>query len=168
MDFTQFDALLDSAITLNLDKAAYARFCKELEEGKKLLYLTDNAGEIAFDRILAEEIHKGYPHVEITFCVRGKPAYNDALREDAEFVGIPFPIIDNGTNIGGTVISQLSQEAKDALDSADVIIAKGMGNVESMYGCGYNVYYAFLVKCERLIQVFQKEKLTPMFFPEKQ
>jgi len=40
--------------------------------------------------------------------------------------------------------------------------------VESMYGCGYNVYYAFLVKCDRLIQVFEKEKMTPMFFREQQ
>ena len=168
VDFTQFDALLDSAVTLDLDKASYGRFCKELEEGKKLLYLTDNAGEIAFDRILAEEIHKKYPYVEIVFCVRGKPAYNDALREDAKAVGITFPVIDNGSNVGGTAIHRLSEEAKNALDTADVIIAKGMGNVESMYGCGYNVYYAFLVKCERLMQVFQKEKLTPMFFPERQ
>lgn len=168
VDYDQLDGLLDKATELELDKVAYHRFCKELEAGKSLLYLTDNAGEIALDRILAEEIHKRYPHVQITFCVRGKPAFNDALREDAEFVGIPFPVIDNGTNVGGTPIDRIGAEAKAALDSADVILAKGMGNVESMYGCGYNVYYAFLVKCERLIQVFQKEKLTPMFFPERQ
>lgn len=167
VDFEAFDALLDSAVNLNLDKTAYNRFCKELEEGKKLLYLTDNAGEIAFDRILAEEIYKKYPHVEITFCVRGMPAYNDALREDAEFVGIPFPVIDNGTNVGGTPIHRIGQEAKKALREADVILAKGMGNVESMYGCGYNVYYAFLAKCERLMQVFNVPRLTPLFVRER-
>ena len=105
--------------------------------------------------------------MEITFCVRGKPAFNDALREDAQAVGIPFPVIDNGTAVGGTPIHKLGGEAKAALDSADVIFAKGMGNVESMYGCGYNVYYAFLVKCDRLIQVFEKEKLTPLLLRER-
>lgn len=168
ISFETLDEMLDKAPELYLDKAAYGKFCEDLEKGKKLLYLTDNAGEIAFDRIVAEEIHKKYPHVEITFCVRGKPAFNDALREDAEAVGIPFPVIDNGTAVGGTPIRVLGKEAKEALDTADVILAKGMGNVESMYGCGYNVYYAFLVKCDRLIQVFEKEKMTPMFFREQQ
>ena len=167
VNYDSLDQMLDDATSLNLDKVAYARFCKELEEGKELLYLTDNAGEIAFDRVMAEQVHKRYPHVKITFCVRGKPAYNDALREDAEFVGIPFPVIDNGIDVGGTPIDLVGQECKAALRSADVILAKGMGNVESMYGCGYNVYYAFLVKCDRFIQVFQKPKLTPMFLPER-
>jgi uncharacterized protein with ATP-grasp and redox domains len=48
-----------------------------------------------------------------------------------------------------------------------VILAKGMGNTESLYGCGYNVYYAFLVKCDRFIQFFEKPKLTPMFIRDK-
>ena len=168
VNYEQLDNLLGKATELALDKVAYARFCKELEAGKKLLYLTDNAGEIAFDQVMAEQLQKRFPHLEIIFCVRGKPAFNDALREDAEAVGITFPVIDNGTNIGGTAIDTLPPETKAVLDSADVIFAKGMGNVESMHGCGYNIYYAFLVKCERLMQVFQKEKLTPMYLPERQ
>lgn len=168
VDYQQLDGLLDKATELALDKETYQRFCKELEEGKRLLYLTDNAGEIAIDRLVGEELHKRFPHVEITFCVRGKPAFNDALREDAEFVGIPFPVIDNGTNVGGTPIHRIGQEAKKALREADVILAKGMGNVESMHGCGYNVYYAFLVKCDRLIQVFDVPRFTPLFIRERQ
>lgn len=168
LNYDDLDDLLAKAAELALDKAAYGRFCKELEAGKKLLYLTDNAGEIAFDQVLAEQLQKRFPHLEITFCVRGKPAFNDALREDAEAVGITFPVIDNGINVGGTPLHLVSRECKDALDGADVILAKGMGNVESMHGCGYNIYYAFLIKCDRLIQVFQKPKLTPMFLPERQ
>ena len=167
VSFEQLDALLNEASQLKLDQQAYATFCEDVSKGKKLLYLTDNAGEIALDRLFAEQLQKRYPHLEITFCVRGKPAFNDALREDAAAVGIRFPVIDNGTAIGGTAIDKLGAEAKQALDHADVIFAKGMGNVESMYGCGYNVYYAFLVKCDRLIQVFEKEKLTPMLLRER-
>ena len=167
VSFEQLDTMLDDAENLQLDKAAYEVFCKDVQKGKKLLYLTDNAGEIVLDRLFAEQLQKKYPHLEITFCVRGKPAFNDALREDTQAVGIPFPVIDNGTAVGGTPIHKLGGEAKAALDSADVIFAKGMGNVESMYGCGYNVYYAFLVKCDRLIQVFEKEKLTPLLLRER-
>ena len=167
IDFAELDRFLDKGEELDLDRDAYADLCADLERGSKLLYLTDNAGEIGFDRVLAEQIHKKYPHVAITFCVRGAPALNDATREDAALVGIPFPVIDNGNRIAGTQIDLLGSEAKAALDSADVILAKGQGNIETMHGCGYNVYYAFLVKCPRFIEVFRKPKFTPMLLKER-
>lgn len=163
VSFEALEKMLDSASELMLDQDCYRQFCADLQSGKKLLYLTDNAGEIVFDRVLAQRLQKKYPHLQITFCVRGSAVSNDATRDDAVQAEVPFPVIDNGTAIGGTVLRFVGQELLDAMDSADVIIAKGMGNTESLFGCGYNVYYAFLVKCERFIQVFDKPKLTPMF-----
>ena len=162
VSFEKLDTLLDEAADMVLDKAVYADLRADLEQGRKLLYLTDNAGEIGFDRVFAEEIHKAYPNLEITFCVRGGPAMNDATAEDAALVGIPFPVIGNGNRVAGTQIDQLSAEAMTALETADVILAKGQGNTETMYGCGYNVYYAFLIKCPRFEEVFGKPKFTPM------
>ena len=167
VSFEKLEAMLDTAFDLELDKQVYAQFCRELENGKKLLYLTDNAGEIGFDRIFAEEIAKKYPQLEITFCVRGEIIINDATRADAEAVGIPFPVIDNGNRVPGTQLDMLGQEALDALNAADVILAKGMANCETMFGCGYNVYYAFLVKCQRFVDRFQKPMLTPMLVRER-
>lgn len=167
ISFEKLDQMLEDASKMKLDKDTYAALCADFEKGKKLLYLTDNAGEIGFDRIFAEEIHKKYPRLEIIFCVRGGPAMNDATREDAAAVGIPFPVIDNGNRVAGTDLTQLGAEAKAALESADVIIAKGMANTETMYGCDYNVYYAFLVKCPRFMTVFQKPKMTPMLVKER-
>ena len=167
VSFEKLETMLDTAFDLELDREAYAAFCKDLETGKKLLYLTDNAGEIGFDRIFAEEIAKKYPHLEITFCVRGQIIINDATRADAEAVGIPFPVIDNGNRVPGTQIDLLGQEALDALNAADVILAKGMANTETMHGCGYNVYYAFLVKCQRFVTRFGKPMLTPMLVKER-
>ena len=167
IDFNQLDSMLDEGEKIRLDRDNYASLCAELEAGRELLYLTDNAGEIGFDRVLAEQIHKKYPHVNITFCVRGAPALNDATREDAQLMGITFPVIDNGNRIAGTQIELLGQEARAAMDRADVIIAKGQGNIETMFGCGYNVYYVFLVKCPRFVQVFGKPKFTPMLLKER-
>ena len=167
VDFSVLDGMLDKARDLDLDKTAYRQFLKDCETGKNLLYITDNAGEIGFDRVLAEQLQAKYPHLNITFCVRGYPVSNDATREDAAAVGIDWPVIDNGCAIGGTCIEHISQEAKTALENADVILSKGMGNTESMYGCGYNVYYAFLIKCDRFIQYFDKPKMTPMFIRDK-
>ena len=168
VSFEELDSLLDKASQLEVDREVYRQLCAELSKGKKLLYLTDNAGEICFDRIFGEQIAKSYPHLQITFCVRGAPAHNDATREDAVLAGIPFPVIDNGNDVGGTELRLLSPEAKQALEAADVVIAKGQGNTETMLGCGYNVYYAFLIKCSRFVEVFGKPMLTPMLIREKQ
>lgn len=169
-DQVSFDTLgemLRSAAHIPLDPEAYAALRADLAAGKRLLYITDNAGEIGFDRICAEQIAKEYPHLDITFLVRGGPANNDALLEDAAEVGIPFPVIGNGNCIPGTQLDQLSAEAIAALESTDVILSKGQGNVETLYGCGYNIYYAFLIKCPRFMQLFDKPKLTPMLLRER-
>ncbi len=167
VSYEKLDEMLASALQMQLDGEAYAALCRDLQAGNRLLYLTDNAGEIAFDRIFAEEIQKKYPHLAITFCVRGGPANNDALREDAEAVGVPFPVIDNGSRIGGTELEDISREALDAFWGADVVIAKGMGNTETLLGCGHNVYYAFLVKCSLFERLFQKPMFTPLLVREK-
>ena len=166
VSFDKLSDMLDQALNMELDQEVYRTFRRQLEEGKKLLYLTDNAGEIGFDRLFAEEIAKAHPQLEITFCVRGDIAINDATRLDAEAVGIPFRVIDNGNNIPGTQLDRLGEEARQALADSDVILAKGMANVETMAGCGYNVYYAFLVKCQRFVDRYHKPLLTPMLVRE--
>ena len=166
VSFDKLSDMLDQALNMELDQEVYRTFRRQLEEGKKLLYLTDNAGEIGFDRLFAEEIAKTHPQLEITFCVRGDIAINDATRLDAEAVGIPFRVIDNGNNIPGTQLDRLGEEARQALAESDVILAKGMANVETMAGCGYNVYYAFLVKCQRFVDRYHKPLLTPMLVRE--
>lgn len=166
VSYEKLDEMLDGAKNIDVAGPVFDRFVSDLAKGKKLLYLTDNAGEIGFDRVFAETIQQAYPNLEITFCVRGFVTQNDATREDAAAVGLPFPVIDNGNRVAGTQIELLSPEAKQALDEADVILAKGMGNTETMLGCGYNVYYAFLVKCPRFVQIFEKPLFTPMFIHE--
>ena len=167
VSFEKLEQMLRSALDMPLDMEVYEKLRSDLHSGKKLLYLTDNAGEIGFDRVFAEEIHRAYPHLDITFCVRGGYAMNDATRADAQLVGIPFPVIDNGNSIPGTEIDQLSEAAKTAMDTADVILSKGQGNAETLLGTGYNIYYAFLIKCPRFIDRYQKPKLTPMLVRER-
>ena len=166
VSFAALDGMLEKALDMELDGQVYAALLADLAAGKRLLFLTDNAGEIGFDRVLGEEIARRFPHLEITFCVRGGPANNDATREDARAVGLPFPVIDNGNCIPGTQLDCLSPEARAAFESADVILSKGQGNAETLLGCGYNIYYAFLVKCIRFIRRFDREKLTPMLVRE--
>lgn len=167
VSFEKLEQMLQQALAMELDPECYGRLRGDLEAGGELLYITDNCGEIVFDRIFTQIIAEKYPQVKITFCVRGGPAHNDATREDAAEVGIPFLVIDNGCTIGGMELSLVGQEALDALQRADIVIAKGMGNTETMFGCGYNVYYAFLVKCQRFMSQFGKPMLTPMLVGER-
>ena len=169
VSFEKLDEMLDILYRLDVDRENFAKLRAELAQAKELLYLTDNAGEIGFDRVFLEVIRDTFPGLNITVCVRGGPTQNDATRVDAEVVGIPFPVIDNGTRIPGTVLELASPDLKAALEKADLTIAKGQANVETLLdtGHGYNIYYAFLVKCKRFIDRFGKAKLTPMLVREK-
>ena len=169
VSFEKLDEMLDLLHTIEVDRAVFDKLRADLEGGKELLYLTDNAGEIVFDRVWLEVIRDLFPDLAITVCVRGGPAQNDATIADAEEIGMPFRVIDNGTCISGTVLEKASEELRAAMERADVVISKGQANVETLLdtGHGYNIYYAFLVKCKRFIDRFGKEKLTPMLVREK-
>ena len=169
VSFEKLDEMLEKLSTIEVDRSVFASLRSDLEAGRNLLYLTDNAGEIVFDRVFLEVIREAFPALSITVCVRGGPAQNDATIADAQAVGMPFRVIGNGTRIPGTVLELASPELKAALSTADVILAKGQANVETLLdtGHGYNVYYAFLVKCKRFIDRFGREKLTPMLVRDR-
>ena len=166
VSFDKLDDMLRQALEMELDPQMVESLRSDLAKRKTFLYITDNAGEIGFDRVFAEEIARIYPQLEITFCVRGAVTNNAATREDAAAVGIPFRIIDNGNRVAGTQLDQLSDEARTALETSDIILAKGMANTETMYGCGHNVYYAFLIKCQRFVDRFGKPMFTAMLVKE--
>ena len=167
--YEQLDALVEQALGDPVDPQAYAGFCADLAGAQRLLYLTDNAGEIVFDKLLLRELIKRYPSLSCTVGVRGGPALNDALLADAEAVGLTelVPVIDTGVNIPGTQLSACSEAFQAAFAQADVILAKGQGNFETLWGCGANVYYLFLCKCELFTRLFQVPQLTGMFIPER-
>ena len=154
--------------SMELDPEIYSHLLDDLSHAKQLLILGDNAGEIVFDILLVEQLRKQYPELEILYCVRGKNALNDATREDAAYVGMDklVQILDNGTGISGTELDYICDELKQVMATADVILSKGSGNMESLAGCGYNIYYCFLIKCDLFIDTFQKPKLTPMLVRE--
>lgn len=162
------DTLLEKAETFCLDRAAYAQLRQQLSRAETLLLLCDNAGEIVMDRLLGQTLQQLYPQLKITFCVRGKPVHNDATLEDAAIAGIPFPVIHNGVAVGGTPLDRVCEPCRLAVENSDVVIAKGMGNTETLYGCGHNIFYVFLIKCPRFEEFFQKPYMEPMLLWERQ
>lgn len=169
IDDQLLQGLLDKVNELKISKEEVAYLEDELAQAKTLLYITDNCGEIVLDKIFIEELQNKYKNLQITAMVRGGIASNDATMEDAEEIGLTnvVPVIGNGVAIMGTVKEQLSEEAKEKIQNADIIIAKGMGNFESMYQEGMNPYYLLLCKCELYKEIFGVEMFQPIFCKEE-
>jgi uncharacterized protein with ATP-grasp and redox domains len=120
-------------------------FREAIAQAKSILYLADNAGETAFDRLLVEQLLP----VRITFVVRGAPVLNDATLSDAQTVGLDqiVKVIDNGSDAPGTILTDCNQELCDRFTTVDLIIAKGQGNFETLCDEPGNIFFLFKVKC---------------------
>jgi uncharacterized protein with ATP-grasp and redox domains len=119
--------------------------CASIDSADNILYLGDNCGEIVFDRLLIEQL----PAYKVTFVVRGGPIINDATIEDARKTGMAelVNVIDNGSNIPGTVLEKCSKEFRKCFAHADLIIAKGQGNYETLSGSKKNIFFLLKAKC---------------------
>lgn len=161
--------LLENENQEPLSQTEYANFQKDLSTAKTLVYLTDNCGEIVLDKLAVKILKEKYPQLNITVIVRGYPVVNDATMEDAEEIGLTdiVKVTGNGSNVGGTWFPGLSNEARTLLEQADVILAKGQGNFETMNDCGLNVYYLFLCKCDLFQRRFHAKALQGMFLNER-
>ena len=120
-------------------------FFRAVEQAHCIVYLADNAGEIYFDRLLIERL----PMEKITLFVRGSPVLNDATIEDAEAVGLPelVPVLNNGSDAPGTILKDCSEEFLRWFALADLVIAKGQGNYETLSEVDKNIFFLFTVKC---------------------
>ena len=123
-----------------------------VQKAKNILFLTDNAGEIALDTLLVKELNR---ITNVTVAVKDAPILNDATMDDALYVGMDkvcTKLITCGADVVGTYLPESSQEFKDELDKADLIIAKGMGHFESLTELSFKVpvVHMFRTKCERV------------------
>jgi len=152
MDYGAYNNFnLEKTITkvLNADFAInHTKMLQEqIQQAKKVLFLGDNAGEIVFDRLLLEVIR----HRNVTFAVKSGPALNDATKKDAVTVGMHkiARIIDNGFNAPSTILRNCSTEFLSEFKTADLIIAKGQGNLEGLFRENDpRIFFLLMVKCE--------------------
>ncbi len=169
VDICKLKEIIKSAGYQKIDIQEYKEFLDELEKAENIVYILDNAGEIVFDKMFIKIIKEVYPDIEIDAIVRGKPVYNDVTMTDAREVGLceVVNVIENGTDIPGTQLNKINLKAKKAIDRADLIIAKGQGNFETLAGCGKNIFYIFLCKCNLFTERFNLEKFKGVFINEK-
>jgi len=122
----------------------YTEFKKALRKTNEVLYIADNAGEVAFDRVLIEELNK-----KVIYVTRGKPIINDATVDDALFCGIDkvAKVISSGSDAPGTVLSHCSDEFLNYYNEAKLIIAKGQGNYETLSEEKKSIFFLLKAKC---------------------
>jgi hypothetical protein len=144
-----FSEALDKKIAVDDSEALF----KAISDAETILYLGDNAGEIVTDKLFIETL--GHPNV--IFTVRGAPVLNDITYADAGEVGMHevATVIDNGFDAPSTLPEYCSDEFRDIFNSADVVISKGQGNFEGLYGQveKKNIFFLFMVKCEEIARV---------------
>ena len=134
----------------SVSKDAINELKEEIGKASNILYLGDNAGEVFFDRLLIEEL-QGYP---ITYVVRGAPTINDALKDDARMAGLDklVAVVDNGSDVPGTILEECSEEFKRLFFEADLVIAKGQGNYETLSDEQKKIFFLLKVKCPFIAQ----------------
>ena len=159
----ELKAQLDEAININIDSKLLDVFKNDLVNAKRLVYFTDNCGEIVTDKLLISTLRDINLNLHITVIVRGKPVLNDATLEDAKYIhmeDVAQKVLGNGTGLLGNVVGAISKESMDEVENADLLISKGQGNYEGLSGCELNIYYLFLCKCEMFMRRFGVEQFT--------
>lgn len=127
------------------------------KNAEAILYLTDNAGEIAFDTLFVAELRRLSARVVV--AVKGKPIMNDATLQDAKAVGmqeVADDLISNGTDAVGLVLKECSNRFVSLYRSADLVVAKGMGHVETLTETELKKPHALLLrtKCQPVSRFF--------------
>jgi len=121
---------------------------KYLKKNSRVLFFTDNCGEIVFDKLLCRQLKEF--GVELTIVVRESPIMNDATVEDAEKLDLKDAVdeIMHSSNAVGIDFNEISDKLKNRIENADLIICKGMGMYEAFCEKEYRpIVYLLRTKC---------------------
>ncbi len=136
---------VEEALSRPLEGTDEKAACERLARARSVLIVADNAGEIAFDRLLCE-----FLPVRPVVAVRAAPVINDAVMEDALHVGLDevADLTDTGSDLPGVWLPDSSPAFERLFREADVVISKGQGNYEGLSDTSFRGYFLFRVKCE--------------------
>ena len=138
-------------------------FIRELGQAREIVIIGDNTGEHIFDKLLIEMIRKKYD-VMVHYFVRGAPIINDVTVKEAQILSDCAHIVDTGVETPGYDLEEANAGSREIFDRADIVLAKGMGNFESLYQqTDRAVYFLFIIKCNVVAQAIGKEVKEMVF-----
>jgi damage-control phosphatase, subfamily I len=146
--YVDIEGTIHTALNNPLAVDDYNSFSNAISTADEILYLTDNAGEIVFDRLLIETIISFGKKVKVV--VKGSPVINDSTMEDAEESGLVrvCEVIDNGSEAVGTILEWTSSAFQAIFKDAQLVISKGQANFETLYGSEKKIFFLFQSKCD--------------------
>lgn len=131
------------------------------KNSRRILYIHDNVGEIALDKLLIGEF-KRYADTVIS-ALRGGPITSDATLEDGKKVGlqeVASQILLAGPDTLGISLEEMSDELRENLQTADIVIAKGQANYYALSEyrpkAGGKIACLFRTKCDYVSNIFGK------------
>lgn len=108
---------------------------ERLSKTRRLVYFTDNCGEIVFDRLFLEVISRIYD-LDITIVTRTLPVLNDATLQNALSAGLGeiAEVVENGIQepLAGTILAKVSPQVRSLVERADLLISKGGANYDCL------------------------------------
>lgn len=128
-----------------------------LARAQSLLFVCDNSGEAAFDKLLLERVAELYPGVaRVAVACKAAPLLNDVLRADCLDVGFgelafgparaPVTFVELGQGDG---VGDWPDDPR-LLDGYDVVVSKGQANYEAMCGWRRGVFFVLTCKCDAI------------------
>ncbi|WP_297513714.1 damage-control phosphatase [Thermococcus sp.] len=138
--------VLDESLLIDHSDELFER----LKRAGTLLYLVDNCGEIYFDRLFIEKLREEFPDLKIIVAGKAGPIINDATVEDLLEAGFGeiAEVISTGSRLPGTPLDYVSGEFLRVFRSADVVIAKGQANFETLSELNDSrIFFLLKAKC---------------------
>jgi len=128
---------------------------KSMDKAKKIFYMADNCGEAVFDRLLIERYSD-----KITLGVRGEPILNDLTPREIKASELDIvPYVHTGDMTPGVSMRHSSKEFLDEMRSADLVIAKGQGNYETLNEYNKPIFFLLRIKCQIIADLIGNAKL---------
>jgi damage-control phosphatase, subfamily I len=150
-------------ITSNsIDMKAFNRFREEYERAESILIIADNYEEALFDKLLIQQM---LPK-NIVYAVRSDEILNDITMDDAYELDIDnlCTVMDSGSTISGTDLEDCHEQFQNEYRGADIVIAKGQGNYETLFNAQRPIYFMFKVKCKVIADICGHPVRTSMLY----
>jgi hypothetical protein len=124
-----------------------------LPRAKKIVYITDNAGEVFLDRLFIEGMLAERKDAEVDYFIKGFPFLSDAQYEDIvdahmeEIATVKTISLAGPVELDRGYIDRLFEGFVETAKQADLVVAKGQANFELLPSMQEGAFYLFMHKC---------------------
>jgi len=159
----EVDDMLREVVARGFDVDRTAEIEALARGARRVLYVPDNVGEVAFDALLVREIRSYGAHVVVPY--RGGPITSDATLEDFRQTGLDEAaddVFQAGPDTLGISLEEASPRLLEEIAKADLVITKGQANFYLAYGnrpdLGPAVACLLTTKCDAISEKFGTTK----------